>query len=108
MLVVSCQTLAMLALSPVICWKVQSLVFSEDDSALFFVDGSGTFGAWHHNEFHQRVHGGMLHSLCFTTGQLKLGDILCAVLRSLYAAQVMKFECVYGGIVSYCYSLCTA
>lgn len=62
MLAVSCQTLTMSALSPAITSKVQSLVFSADGEAVYFVNGDGVFGVWRPKEFHQRVYGGVLLS----------------------------------------------
>jgi hypothetical protein len=50
----------MIALSPVMACKVQSLVFGEDDEAVYFVMEDGVFGVWHHKEFHRRVYGGVL------------------------------------------------
>jgi hypothetical protein len=57
MLVISTQTLGMIALSPVMTHKVKTMVFREDDGAVYFVTGDGVFGVWHYKEFHQRVYG---------------------------------------------------
>jgi hypothetical protein len=59
MLVISTQTLGMIALSPVITHKVKTMVFREDDGAVYFVTRNGVFGVWHYKEFHQRVYGGV-------------------------------------------------